>query len=95
MIGVCPVAGCSGVLAEPFGLGDRARPPGVVGQQLAQLRLEIGIGHGRVEFALQLQQRREQRLRYESAAKPVEMAACIGQGATGGLRQLRGHGGLP
>ena len=71
--------GSGRVLAKSPGLGDGARPAGVVGQQLAEFGLECRVSHSRMEFMLQLKQRGVQRLRDESAAEPVEVAARVRQ----------------
>jgi hypothetical protein len=65
------------LLTESFGLADRARPPGVISEQLLKLGPENGIGHSLVEFLLQLEQCCEKRLRNESAPEPVEMTAGV------------------
>ena len=80
--------GAAGLLGEAFGLVERRRAADVVGGQLVDLGLEVGIlprlGVGGVELV----ERRHQGFRRVLAAEPAEAAVGIGHGGSDIERRL-------
>src|SRR3990170_3438962 len=81
-----PDAGAAAVLAEPRGEVERRRPARVVGEGRGQARLEPPGAPGAGGGALELDERRHERLGHEAPAEAAEVA--LGVRERGGPRHL-------
>ena len=61
--------GAAEMLGQPLGEIERARPAGVVGAEVVELRLERGIGLGVLVGLLELEDQRHQRFGDEAPAE--------------------------
>src|SRR5271156_198676 len=69
--------GAAGVLAQPFGVIQRGRPAGIVGEQVFELGLKCRIEPGFEIRLLELLERSHQDLGYVTAAVGSEVALWV------------------
>jgi hypothetical protein len=82
-------------VGQPGGPVEQRRHPGVVDQQVPELRPEPAVGLGRPVGGVQLVERPDQRLRHEPAAVPPEVPGQVGQHRRGHRTGLGVAGWLP
>ena len=70
--------GAAAMARQPLGEVERARPPDIMGEQAVELGMEFGIVLRLLISALELEQKRHQRLGDVTPAIGTEMAARIG-----------------
>ena len=68
---------------QALGEVKRARPAGIVRQEIIELALELRVGLGLAVGLLQIEDQRHQRLGDKASAIDTEMAALVGAGAIG------------